>query len=213
MTTTILFLCPHGAAKSVLAAAYLQQQATKLNLPLSAQFAGTDPSAQISPAVIDALRLDGMDWSARIPHLVTQAELDQANHIISLGCSPDEIGVLAPRLKTGAISPRRARTCARLPRPFVGMWTPGCCNGAPPSRASPHDDCRRWYQRRAVRPERIVPKALWTVFALWVPGLGWAGCPDCHDPAGTGGRRTVGNERAVQSGSGRLSTASRAGSP
>ena len=92
MTNTILFLCPHGAAKSVLAAAYLRQQATKCNLPLSAQFAGTDPSAQISPAVIDALRLEGIDWSAQIPHLVTQAELDQAHHIISLGCSPDEIG-------------------------------------------------------------------------------------------------------------------------
>jgi protein-tyrosine-phosphatase len=44
---TVLFMCPHGAAKSVLASAYFQREA-KAREVVSA---GTDPSAEVSPAV------------------------------------------------------------------------------------------------------------------------------------------------------------------
>lgn len=93
MTQTILFLCPHSAAKSVLAAAYFQRLADQRQLGACATFAGTEPDAVISPAVADLLRSEGIDVTNFTPRYVTPADLAQAKRVISLGC---EVSHLAP---------------------------------------------------------------------------------------------------------------------
>lgn len=91
MTPTILFLCPHGAAKSVMAAAYCQQLARQRGLNLQAAFAGTEPDAQISPAVITLLQSEGIDVADAIPRRVSREELSTAFRVISLGCDWGEL--------------------------------------------------------------------------------------------------------------------------
>jgi protein-tyrosine-phosphatase len=86
MTPTVLFLCPHGAAKSVLAAAYCQQLADQAGLNFDCTFAGTEPDAQISPAVIKLLQSEGIDVANDVPRRITREELSAAFHVISLGC-------------------------------------------------------------------------------------------------------------------------------
>jgi protein-tyrosine-phosphatase len=90
-TRTILFLCPHNAAKSVLAAAYFDTMAIERGLPFRADSAGTEPDEQPSPAVVAALYADGIDVASRRPRRVTAEDLASAYRVISLGCDVDSI--------------------------------------------------------------------------------------------------------------------------
>jgi protein-tyrosine-phosphatase len=91
MSHTILFLCPHGAAKSVLAAAYCQQLADQYNLDVQATSAGTEPSDRISPAVVELLQAHGIDVANDVPRQVTYEALMTASQVISLGCDLDNL--------------------------------------------------------------------------------------------------------------------------
>ncbi len=86
MTHTILFLCPHGAAKSVLAAAYFHRLAGEHGLLVEAFSAGTEPDPAVNAAVIEQLRVDGLPVPDSPPRQVTDADLGSAARIVSLGC-------------------------------------------------------------------------------------------------------------------------------
>jgi arsenate reductase (thioredoxin) len=83
---TVLFLCPHAAAKSVMATAYFRRLAAQRGLDVGAAFAGTEPDAALLPAVVDALRSEGVDVPAERPRHVTPEDLGRASRIVSLGC-------------------------------------------------------------------------------------------------------------------------------
>ena len=87
---TILFLCPHNAAKSVLAAAYFDQLARERGLDYRAASAGTSPDAAPSPAVVAMLRDEGIDVSGYRPRHLTAEDLSNAHRVISLGCDLDD---------------------------------------------------------------------------------------------------------------------------
>src|SRR5262245_49931460 len=93
MSETILFLCPHNAAKSVLAAAYCQHLAAQGGLAVQVTSAGTEPDATVSPAVVALLRAEGLDVAQHRPRHVTREELGAASRVISLGC---DVSHLAP---------------------------------------------------------------------------------------------------------------------
>lgn len=88
-TKKILFICPHGAAKSVIAAADCRQQAAHRGLRIDATSAGTEPDAAVPLPVVAALRAEGIDVSAYRPRQVTREELSAAGHIVALGCDLD----------------------------------------------------------------------------------------------------------------------------
>jgi arsenate reductase len=83
---TILFMCPHGAAKSVLASAYFQRLAKERGLNVHVESAGTEPDATVSPAV--AAHLKGQGYSVPIakPRKVDPKEFASADVVISIGC-------------------------------------------------------------------------------------------------------------------------------
>jgi protein-tyrosine-phosphatase len=93
MYRTILFLCPHSAAKSILAVAYCQYLAAQCGLEVHVTSAGTEPDATASPAVVALLRAEGLDVAHHRPRHVTREELGAAPRVISLGC---DISHLAP---------------------------------------------------------------------------------------------------------------------
>ena len=88
---TVLFLCPHNAAKSVIAAAYCQRLAAQRGLDLSANSAGTEPDPEVAPPVVAALRAEGIDVSGHRPRRVTDEQLATAWRIISLGSDVDDL--------------------------------------------------------------------------------------------------------------------------
>ena len=85
MRETIVFVCPHNAAKSVIAAAYFQRRADQLGLGLRAVSAGTEPSPTVSAAVVEVLRKEGIDVAGYQPRHVTTEELTTAGRVVSLG--------------------------------------------------------------------------------------------------------------------------------
>jgi hypothetical protein len=98
-TQTALFLCPHNAAKSVIAALEFTRLVEQMGLSWTAETAGTEPSETVSPAVAAMYQAEGIDVSQHKPRHVTADDLAHAALIISMGCTPDELGVDASRVE------------------------------------------------------------------------------------------------------------------
>jgi protein-tyrosine-phosphatase len=90
---SVLFVCLHGAAKSVLAAADFERLAAERSLAITADSAGTEPDPEIAPGVAAALRADGVDLGRRRPRRVTAADTARADRVVTFGC---ELGEAMP---------------------------------------------------------------------------------------------------------------------
>ena len=99
MTTTVLFLCPHHAVKSVVAEAYFNRLAQQVGLSVRGDWAGTEPDEAVAPGVVEMLRQENIDVSGLKPRLVTQDDLAQAQRIISMGCTAEELGIPPERIE------------------------------------------------------------------------------------------------------------------
>jgi arsenate reductase len=82
---TVVFVCQHGAAKSVLAAALLERLAADHGLPLRALARGSEPEPQLALAVAAGLLEQGIDVRAWRPRLVTREDLAEAWRVVSFG--------------------------------------------------------------------------------------------------------------------------------
>jgi arsenate reductase (thioredoxin) len=100
----VLFVCLHGAAKSVIAAEYLRRLARSTGRDLEATAAGVEPDDAIPSHVVSGLADDGCDVSGRTPQRLTDEELAGADIVISFGCS----------LETGS-TPRQLITWDDIP--------------------------------------------------------------------------------------------------
>jgi arsenate reductase (thioredoxin) len=83
---TVLFMCPHGAAKSVLASAYFQRIAKERGLNVRVEAAGTEPQPSVSTVVKDHLEQQGYTVPVTKPRAVTKQDLQEADVVISMGC-------------------------------------------------------------------------------------------------------------------------------
>ena len=82
----ILFVCLHGAAKSVLAARRFERLAAARGLRARADFAGTEPDPEIAPRVVKELLGEGIDVRALRPRRVAQADVAAVSRVITFGC-------------------------------------------------------------------------------------------------------------------------------
>ncbi len=87
-------MCPHNAAKSLLAAAYCRQMVLEQQLEWHIQSAGTEPDDEPSAAVISLLQSEGLAVPPEKPHRVTQTELAAADWIVSMGCNLDGLDIV-----------------------------------------------------------------------------------------------------------------------
>ena len=90
-TPTVLFMCPHGAAKSVLASAYFTQLAAERGLRVRIAAVGTEPAPAVSPAVAARLQQQGLAVPIDKPRTVTAADIADADLVISIGCDTSKI--------------------------------------------------------------------------------------------------------------------------
>jgi arsenate reductase (thioredoxin) len=85
-TPTVLFMCPHGAAKSLMASAYFQQLAKERGLNVRVDSAGTEPDPQLSKGVVAHLQKNGYAIPIEKPRAATAADMRGADVIVSIGC-------------------------------------------------------------------------------------------------------------------------------
>jgi protein-tyrosine-phosphatase len=90
VTVRVLFLCPHAAGKSVLAAHYFQAAAARLGLDATAEVAGPEPEEDLGPRTRRALRDQGFveRWK---PRLVDEDITSHADWIVSIGCDVSDV--------------------------------------------------------------------------------------------------------------------------
>src|SRR5882672_7214750 len=88
----VLFVCLHGAAKSVVAAAHFRRLAAARGLPIGAVAAGTQPDPALAPGAVNGLAGDGLTAAPARPRAVTLYDLDSAARVVSFGCD-----ITAPR--------------------------------------------------------------------------------------------------------------------
>jgi protein-tyrosine-phosphatase len=82
----VLFVCRHGAAKSVVAAAQFRRAATARGLVADAAAAGTEPDAELTAAAVKGLAADGLRAAPARPRPVTLHDLRTATRVVSFGC-------------------------------------------------------------------------------------------------------------------------------
>ena len=88
---SVLFVCQHGAAKSVIAAEHLRRLAAERGVEIDTASAGLEPDAEIPPHVVDGLRRDGIDVGRRVPAALTADAVERAARIVVLA---GELGAL-----------------------------------------------------------------------------------------------------------------------
>jgi protein-tyrosine-phosphatase len=86
LPSRVLFVCLHGAAKSVVAAAHFRRLARTRGLSVEAAAAGTEPDRELAPAAVKGLAAEGLTAAPARPRPVTLYDLDSATRIVSFGC-------------------------------------------------------------------------------------------------------------------------------
>jgi arsenate reductase (thioredoxin) len=90
---TVLFMCPHGAAKSLMASAYFQKLAKERGLNVRVDSAGTEPDPQLSKGVVAHLQKNGYAIPIDKPRAATAADMAGADVVISMGCDLSKLPV------------------------------------------------------------------------------------------------------------------------
>jgi arsenate reductase (thioredoxin) len=82
-TPEVLFVCVHNAGRSQMAAALLDHHA---NGRVVVRSAGSDPADRLNPAVVAAMAEVGIDLSREFPKPLTDASVQAADVVITMGC-------------------------------------------------------------------------------------------------------------------------------
>ncbi len=83
----VVFVCEHGAAKSVIATAYFNKLAAERGLPYRASFRGTSPQEALSVRAVQGLKADGVAIPEGVPTAIGDADINTATHIFAIGCA------------------------------------------------------------------------------------------------------------------------------
>jgi arsenate reductase (thioredoxin) len=86
----VVFVREHGAAKSVIAAAYFNKFARERNLRFHAIARGTHPDSELSPVTIAGLGDDGLTPNESVPQKLSREEIEAAQQMISFCELPAE---------------------------------------------------------------------------------------------------------------------------
>jgi arsenate reductase len=83
---SVLFVCVHNAGRSQMAAAYLTHLAGDR---VEVRSAGTAPADTVNPAVVAAMREEGIDLSAESPKVLTTEAVQASDYVITMGCGDE----------------------------------------------------------------------------------------------------------------------------
>ncbi len=79
----VLFLCVHNAGRSQMAAAWLEHLSAGTAIALSG---GSEPASEVNPRAVEVMAEVGIDISHTTPQRWSDADLDEADVVITMGC-------------------------------------------------------------------------------------------------------------------------------
>ena len=80
---SVLFVCVHNAGRSQMAAGYLRELGAGRIDVLSA---GSEPADQLNPVAVEAMREEGIDIAGAQPRVLTDAAVESADVVVTMGC-------------------------------------------------------------------------------------------------------------------------------
>jgi arsenate reductase len=83
--TRLLFVCVENAGRSQMAEAFARRKG------FQAESAGTVPAVTVNPAVVEAMAERAFNFSLKKPKMLTMEMIDQADLIITMGCSVEKV--------------------------------------------------------------------------------------------------------------------------
>ena len=86
----ILFVCEHGAAKSVIAAVHFNRLAEEVGLQIKALARGTKPDLEISEQTMRGLSKDGLALTEPAPQKLSPDDIQTAQYLVSFCELPAE---------------------------------------------------------------------------------------------------------------------------
>jgi arsenate reductase (thioredoxin) len=81
----VLFVCVENAGRSQMAEAFARRKG------LQAASAGTMPAESVNPAVVEAMAEKAFNFSLKRPKMLTMEMIDQADVVVTMGCSVEEV--------------------------------------------------------------------------------------------------------------------------
>jgi arsenate reductase len=92
--SSVLFLCPYGGAKSVIAASYFNRLAEQQALPYVAIAAAAEEPYSAAPApVAEFLQREGIDVRTFKPRHVAAEDVNGAAKVVSIDCNLDAVAL------------------------------------------------------------------------------------------------------------------------
>lgn len=83
MVPSVVFVCVHNAGRSQMAAALLDHEAQGR---VQVTSAGSQPAAELNPAVVAAMAEIGLGLSREFPQPLTGEQVQSADVVITMGC-------------------------------------------------------------------------------------------------------------------------------
>jgi protein-tyrosine-phosphatase len=88
--SVIIFVCEHGAAKSIVAATYFNRLAEEQELEFRAIARGTNPDLALAETAVTGLYRDGLTPVAAVPQKLSADESQSAHRLVSFCELPSE---------------------------------------------------------------------------------------------------------------------------
>jgi len=88
----VVFVCEHGAAKSIVAAAYFNRLAEEKHLSVRAVARGLTPQDELSTSATTGLRADGLSADLTRPVALNRDEAQSATRLVSFLPLPEGVG-------------------------------------------------------------------------------------------------------------------------
>lgn len=95
-TTKVVFVCEHGAALSVVSAAYFNKIAREQHLNLYAVARGTAPQQDLAVSAREGLKADGVAFEAERPQALSSKDVAHARRIVTFVAIPAKYSKAAP---------------------------------------------------------------------------------------------------------------------
>ena len=80
---TVLFLCVHNAGRSQMAAGWTRALGGEAVTVLSG---GSEPADSVNPTAVEVMREVGIDITSQVPQRWSDADLEAADAVITMGC-------------------------------------------------------------------------------------------------------------------------------
>ena len=94
----VVFVCAHGAAKSVIAGSYFNLLAERHGLSARAVARGTEPDAEVAERVRKDASDSGIELCARQPTRLSEADVASADVLIAFDLAASDLGSSKPHM-------------------------------------------------------------------------------------------------------------------